>query len=462
MSVSNRDLVDAVVSGEAWIAIYGMGYVGRALTAAFLRRGLRVIGVDIDRSKLNDIREGRVKFFEAEVREAIAEGLKTGALKLTSDAVEASRQSRVKVVTVPIHFDWSHRIVRFDAFIDAVTSVGEGLSAGDLVVIESSAPPGTTERVARPVLESISGLRAEEDFLLAYSPERVYVGRALRDIEENYPKIVAGVGPHSLDAVARLYSLVARKGVVRLSSTTAAEFEKLAEGVYRDVVIALSNELALAAQALGVNYYEVMETANTQPYCHLLLPGPGVGGPCIPSYPYFLVSGAMKVGVSMELTRLARIINESMPSIVADLAHRLVVKHGLKPRDVRVAVLGDAFRGDIDDPRLSPTHGVVSALLSKGYRDIIVHDPLVAKDDYLSELGVGLTNNLREALKDSLLVIVCVRHSAYRGLKVSSIVKFSGREPLIVDAVNVLHDDVSYSVEGRLLVLGVGDLEKRP
>ncbi len=461
MSVGSRDPVDAVVSGEAWVAVYGMGYVGRALTAAFLRRGLRVIGVDIDEGKLSSIREGRVKFFEAEVREAIAGGLKSGALKLTSDAVEASRQSRVKVVTVPIQFDWGCRAVRFDAFIDALTSIGEGLRAGDLVVIESSAPPGTTERVARPVLESMSGLRAEEEFLLAYSPERVYVGRALRDIEENYPKIVAGVGPRSLDAVARLYSLVARKGVVRLSSTTAAEFEKLAEGVYRDVVIALSNELALVAQALGINYYEVREAANTQPYCHLLLPGPGVGGPCIPSYPYFLMSEAVRVGASMKLTRLARVINESMPSIIADLAHRLVVKHGLRPKDVRVAVLGDAFRGDIDDPRLSPTHGVVSALLSKGYGDVAVHDPLVIKDDHLSELGVGLTSNLREALKDSSLVIVCVRHSAYVGLKVSSIVELSGREPLIVDAVNVLHDDLNYGVKGRLLVLGVGVLEKR-
>jgi len=454
--------VDAVVSGKARVAVYGMGYVGRALTAAFLRRGLKVIGVDVDEGKLNDIRDGRVKFFEVKVREAIAEGLKTGALKLTSNAVEASHQSRIKVVTVPIRFDWNHRAVRFGAFIDALTSIGEGLSAGDLVVIESSAPPGTTESVAKPVLESTSGLRAEEDFLLAYSPERVYVGRALRDIEENYPKIVAGVGPRSLDAVARLYSLIARKGVIRLSSTTAAEFEKLAEGVYRDVVIALSNELALAAQALGINYYEVREAANTQPHCHLLLPGPGVGGPCIPSYPYFLMSEVVKAGASMELTKLARITNESMPSIVADLAHKLVTKHGLTPKDVRVAVLGDAFRGDIDDPRLSPTHGVVSSLLSKGYREVIVHDPLVTRDDYLSELGVSLTNNLREALKDSLLVVVCVRHSTYRGLKVSTVIELSGREPLIIDAVNVLRDDVSYGVKGRLLVLGVGSLEKRP
>jgi len=170
---------------------------------------------------------------------------------------------------------------------------------------------------------------------------------------------------------------------------------------------------------------------------------------------------AVKAGASMELTRLARIINESMPSIIANLAHKLVVRHGLKPRNVRVAILGDAFRGDIDDPRLSPTHDVVSALLSKGYRGVTVHDPLVIRDDYLSELGVGLTNNLREALKDSLLVIVCVRHSAYRGLKVSSIVELTGREPLIVDAVNVLHDDVGYGVKGRLLTLGVSGIEKR-
>lgn len=452
--------MDAVVSGEGRVAIYGMGYVGRALAAAFLRRGLRVIGVDVDEGKLEGIREGRIKFFERGVREAIVNGLGTGSLELTSDAVDASRRSRVKVVTVPVGFDWGSKTVRFDSFVDALTSIGEGLKAGDLVVIESSAPPGTTERVARPVLESVSGLRVEEDFLLAYSPERVYVGRALRDIEEGYPKIVAGVGPRSLDAAARLYSLIARKGVVKLSSTTAAEFEKLAEGVYRDVVIALSNELALAAQALGINYYEVREAANTQPYCHLLLPGPGVGGPCIPSYPYFLMGEAVRAGASMGLTRLARVINESMPSVVADLAHRLVIKHGLKPKDVRVAILGDAFRGDVDDPRLSPTHDVVSALLGRGYRSIVVHDPLVVRDDYLSGLGADLTNDLRGALKDSSLVIVCVRHSAYRGLKVSRIAELSGREPLIVDTVNLLDDDVNYGAKGKLLVLGVGNLEK--
>ena len=461
MGAGIADPVSAVVNG-GWVAVYGMGYVGRVLAAAFLRRGLRVIGVDVDEGKLNDIRLGRVRFLEVGVEEAIAEGLRSGNLKLMSDAVEASRQSRVKVVTVPVLFNLSDKVVRLDAFVDALTSIAEGLGSGDLVVIESSVPPGTTERVAKSVLEAVSGLKAEDEFLLAYSPERIYVGRALRDLEENYPKVVAGVGPKSLDAVARLYSLISRKGVVRLSSTTAAEFEKLAEGVYRDVVIALSNELALAAQALGINYYEVREAANTQPHCHLLLPGPGVGGPCIPSYPYFLMGEVRKAGASMELTRVARLINESMPSVVAGLAHKLVVRHGLRPRDVRVTILGDAFRGDIDDPRLSPTHDVISNLLSKGYGSITVHDPLVTKDDYLSELGIDLTNDLRRALEGSSLVIVCVRHTAYVGLKVSSVVEASGREPLIVDAVNVLRDDIGYGAKGRLLTLGVGGLEKRP
>ncbi|MCD6323584.1 MAG: nucleotide sugar dehydrogenase, partial [Desulfurococcales archaeon] len=305
--------VDAIKSGKAWISVYGVGYVGLSLIAVLLRKGFRVIGVDINEERLKLIEEGKLWFNELEIKEAVSRGLEDGRLKLTSDGEGASREALIKIITVPVKVDWLGKTFNLRPIEDVGRTIAKGLKVGDLVILESSVPPGTTAFTLRPVLESHSGLRVEKDFFLAYSPERVYIGHAVKDIEVNYPKIVGGVGKKSLEAAAKFYSQIASKGVIKLSSTTAAEFEKLAEGVYRDVNIALANELALASMKLGVDFFEVRKAANSQPYSHIHLPGPGVGGYCIPLYPYFLAETLLRNGYVMELTLLSRRINEGMP-----------------------------------------------------------------------------------------------------------------------------------------------------
>ncbi len=447
------DPVEEVRSGRGWVAVYGVGYVGLSLVAVYLRKGYRVIGVDIDEAKLEAIRSGRLWYGEEAIREAVRKGLEEDRLVLTTDSTGASRKSVIKVVTVPVYVDWLRKDYSFHAIRDVSEKIGRGLKKHDLVIIESSVPPGTTMNIVKPILEETSGLRVEEDFYLAYSPERVYIGRAVKDIEENYPKVIGGIGPRSLDAASRFYEDIAVKGVLRMSSTTAAEFEKLAEGVYRDVNIALANELALAAMRLGIDYYEARIAANSQPYCHLHLPGPGVGGYCIPIYPYFLMNELLRKSYVMELTRLARRINESMPSIVVGLVDEALRRHGVRPRMVKAAVLGLAFRGDIDDTRLSPSHDVVALLKARGFKEIIVHDPYVRRDPVIEELGIRITSDLGEALRGAGLVVVLTRHTIYRGLKTSMIKELSGGEPVIVDAINYVENDTGYE---KLVVLGRG------
>ncbi len=454
--MSEETGVDRVLSGSSPVAVYGMGYVGLALTAVYLRHGLRVIGVDINRDKLDSIRRGELGSTESEIREAVIQGLRNERLILTNDGVRASNECRVKVVTVPVYMDWISKKVRFNELVSALKAIAEGIQRGDLIIIESSVPVGTTEEVAKPVLESVSGLRVENDFYLAYSPERIYVGRAVKDIEERYPKIVSGVGSKSLREVSRFYEHICLKGVIRLSSTKAAEFEKLAEGIYRDVNIALANELALLAQSLGIDYYEVREAANSQPYCHLHLPGPGVGGYCIPLYPYYMMLNSLKHGIVLETVRTARRINESMPNNVVRLVNTLSLELGIRPERTKVAVLGASFRGDIDDTRLSPTHDIVAGLKSMGFHEIVVHDPLVKADPELGRLGVRLTDDLREALNKSKIIVICVRHTAYSKLKVSEILRMSGNDAVVVDTVNIVIDDGNYCGKGRLVVLGKG------
>ncbi len=454
---SQRSPAEEVLSGKSRVAVYGVGYVGTALIAAYLRRGLNVVGVDIDEDKLRAVAEGRFKYYEEEIREAIVKGIRSGRLELMSDGREASARSAIKIVTVPVYFRRSERNVDFSSLVSAVADIGSGMHRGDLVIVESSVPPGTTEGIVRRALENASGLRAEDDFYLAYSPERVYIGRALKDIEINYPKVIGGLGPKSLEEASRFYEAISEKGVIKLSSTRAAEFEKLAEGVYRDVNIALANELALAAQKLGINYYEARDAANSQPYCHLHLPGPGVGGYCIPLYPYFLMMPVLKEGFVMELTMVARRINEGMPLKVTSQVVELAQTRGLAPENSKVVILGDAFRGNIDDVRLSPTHDVIASLLANGFKNIVVHDPYVERDDYLKHLGITLTKDLGTALGGADIAVICVRHNAYRSLKTSDMLRLSRNKSLLIyDAVGIVEDDAGLRTKGLMKVLGSG------
>ncbi|MEM1810104.1 MAG: nucleotide sugar dehydrogenase [Thermofilaceae archaeon] len=418
------------------VAVYGMGYVGKAVAAVFLRAGFRVVGVDVSEERVSELNRGVVRYAESKVREAILMGLREGRFQATSDGVEASSRCRVKIITVPVHLR-SDGTPDFASLEAAVEAAGRGAREGDLVVVESSVPPGTTLEVVAPTLEKASGLDVGDELLLAYSPERVYVGRAVEDIEERYPKVVAGVGPRSAEAARALYERVARKGVIVMTSPTAAEFEKLAEGVYRDVNIALANELAKLAAALGIDYSEVRAAANSQPYCHLHMPGVGVGGYCIPVYPRFLIHVARRLGLELPLIELARQINLSMPGYTAELVDIVARELGsLKPR---IAVLGLAFRGGIDDTRLSPTYDLIDHLMKKGYELITVHDPYVAEDRTLRDLGLPLTHDLAEAVRGKEVVVIATDHPEYADLTPTLLQKLAETDRLAI-------------VDGRLVV----------
>lgn len=443
-------LAELLERGELTVSIYGLGYVGLALAAAWVRAGAKVIGVDVDADKVAALSNGVVEYVEEDVRRVISDAIKTGRMEVTTDGEMASIKSRAKFVTVPVYLVATRPSIEvdFSALVSAAKSIAQGLKKEDLVVVESSVPPGTTEEVVRPVLEE-SGLAAEDDFYLAYSPERVMVGHALKDIEENYPKVVAGVGPKSAEVAASLYRKVAKKGVIKLSSVKAAEFEKLLEGVYRDVNIALANEMARLASALGISFAEARTAANSQPYSHVHKPGTGVGGSCIPVYPYFLIWVAERLGLELPLTALGRAINEAQPYKVAEAAVRAMIREGVNPVEAKIAVLGLAFRGDVDDTRRSPTYDLLKGLLDFGIKpsNIVVHDPYVRRDKTLEKLGVRLTADLEEALAGASLAVVSTDHSAYK-IKASELARRM-KAPVIVDARGVLEADIPiYSIDG--------------
>ncbi len=434
LELAREQVGEVLRTGRLTIAVFGLGSVGLAVASVWLRAGARVVGVDVDEDKVKRIASGDVPHPEGVVVETIRSSLRKGFFRAVTDGAAAVKSSHVADVVVPVLYGPGGP--DFKALDDVVTTIGKHMRRGYTVIIESSLPPLTTEERVKPMLEELSGLKADIDFALIYSPERVLVGRAVEDIEVRYPKVVAGVGPRSLALAEALYGNIARAGVVKASSPRTAEFAKLAEGVYRDVNIALANELARLARAVGVDFTEVIGIANTQPYSHIHRPGAGVGGHCIPVYPKFLSWLGRLRGVALELVEHARLVNELQP---LDVVRLLLYGLGSRAQKrVRVAVLGLAYRGNVAISTHSPTYRIVEELLRLGF-EVVVHDPLIGEDRHLGSLGVGLVGDLAEAVRGSDAVLVTTDHDAYKRLSPCDLSGLSAKQGLvIVDARDVM------------------------
>jgi nucleotide sugar dehydrogenase len=401
------DLAKKIKSGQIRIAVYGLGHVGSPIVSVWLRFGANVIGVDKSPRVLELARKGRTHVPEPGVNEAYSKGLKGKRFVVYDDPVKAAQDSQVKMICVPVLTVGSSLTADLGAVKQVASSIAKGLKKGDTVILNPSVPPGTTEDVVVPILEKESNLKAERDFFMVYSPERIYEGRAIEDIEERYPAIVSGAGPASVEAGSELFSLVFKKGVMAMTNIRTAETEKLLEGVYRDVNIALANEMARFCEKAGVDFWEARDGANSQPFCHIHKPGVGVGGACIPVYPQFILHAAGLAKVDCNITRLGRNVNDSMPAYCVQQAVQLL--GGAKPSTV--AVLGLAFRGGVTDTRLSPTYAVVDELKKLGAQ-VRVHDPLVKSDHDLPH-DVLLTADMKEAVAGADLVILSTDHPQY-------------------------------------------------
>ena len=420
-------------SGELKIAIYGLGHVGSPLAAAWLRAGAYVIGVDKSKAILEYAREGKTHIPEPGVNEAFEKGIINKKLSIYDDLVEASKDSFLKMICVPVlAADGSADL---SAVKNVAVAIGKGLKKNDVVALNPSVPPGTTEDVVIPILQKQSGLTVENDFYVVYNPERIYEGRAIEDIEERYPGIVAGSGKKSLEISKKVLSFIYQKGVIAMSNIKSAETEKLFEGVYRDVNIALANELAIFSERLGINFWEVRNAANSQPFCHIHKPGIGVGGACIPVYPQFILKTAKVLKVDCKLTRSGRLLNNSMPKYCVRQALKLIKSKNYK--DLRITLLGLAFRGGVSDTRLSPTYDVIKELQKLKVKEIMVHDPLVKKDDHFSKhTNTVLVNDLDVALKGADLIMVIADHEEYKNLngqKIEKSVLYDGRGIILED-----------------------------
>jgi len=435
--------------GSKTISVYGLGNVGGPIAAAWIKADFTVIGVDISKKLLTEIKKGTSHKKEPYVSKILSHGLQTKRFFLTLDGVSASKKSNIKIVAVPVGLKQNKIDLR--NLILVATDISKGLKKGDAVIICPSIPPGTTEKIILPILEKNSKLKAEHDFYLIYNPERIYEGRALQDIEENYPAIVAGLGSKSLKFAEQLMSLISKKGVIALSTIATAEAEKLFEGVYRDVNIALANELANFCEGAGVDYWEARSAANSQPFCHLHYPGTGVGGLCIPVYPKFIIETASTLGKSVKMIEFARKINDLMPKKCVNSAINLLTKNKIRLKGSKIAILGLGFRGEVVDSRLSPTYSVVNEFLKNGCK-VSVHDPYILEDNSLPK-SVKLSNDLNTVVADANLIFISTEHKKYSKLTKKNFIK--AKKPLLIfDGRNILNKNKFN--HNCLMTIGIG------
>jgi len=390
---------------DAVVGVVGLGYVGLPLAVEVARAGFRVLGIERNPKRVDLVNAGK-SYIDDVSTEELEEFVQSGRLKARADFARVPEMDAI-VIAVPTPL--TRNLVPDLQYVEGVTrELSLRLRPGQLVSLESTTYPGTTEEVMLPILESGSGLRVEEDFFLAYSPERVDPGNKNFNTK-NTSKVVGGVGPASLEVASALYSQVIEH-VVPVASAKAAELVKVYENTFRAVNIALVNELALLCDRMGLNVWEVLDAAFTKPFGIMpFYPGPGVGGHCIPIDPHYLEWKAKEFNFNTHFIALAGEINRKMPEFVLEKVRRILNDIRIAPSASRILLLGVAYKKDASDLRESPALDVLRLLMQEGAQ-VAYHDPFVPE---LSWEGISLRNVplTAEVLHEQDLVVLTTDHT---------------------------------------------------
>jgi len=406
--VLSVSLKQRILTRSAQVAIIGVGYVGLPLAVAFAEAGFPVVGIDIDREKVEAINAGRSYIGDvSSERLARLVSAGDGKLQATTDYAVLDHCD-VAIICVPTPLSKTH-----DPDVSYILAAGREVAAHlhpeMLVVLESTTYPGTTDELLLPML-SEKGLRVGRDFYLAFSPERIDPGRTDWTVE-NTPKVLGGVTPQCLAMAQALYGQVIER-VVPVSSTRAAEMVKLLENTFRAVNIALVNEIAIMCDKLGLDVWEVIEAASTKPYGFMpFYPGPGLGGHCIPVDPHYLAWKLKTLNYNARFIQLAGEINAAMPHYVVDKISDALNDEGKAVKGSRILLLGVAYKRDVSDVRESPALDILRLLERKG-AVVAYHDPYVPHlqlDDVVMD---SITLN-EEALRSADCVVVTTDHRSY-------------------------------------------------
>lgn len=365
-----HELIEKIRQRTAVVGVIGLGYVGLPLLIEFHRAGFPVMGLDIDQAKIDHLRAGKSYILHIPSA-AVSEMAKSDRFAVSANMADAAKcDALLLCVPTPLTH---HREPDISYVVKTSESIAPALHAGQIVILESTTYPGTTDEVMVPVLENGSGLKAGVDFLVAYSPEREDPSNKNFQTA-TIPKVVGGGTPEALEAAVALYDAVVVK-TVPVSSTRVAEAAKLVENIFRCVNIAMVNELKVVFARMGIDIWEVIEAAKTKPFGFMpFYPGPGLGGHCIPIDPFYLTWKAREYEIPTRFIELAGEINTDMPKYVVSQTMEALNDQGKALKGSRVLLLGLAYKADVDDLRESPTLKLIELFEARGAK-VLYHDP---------------------------------------------------------------------------------------
>ncbi len=424
------------------VGVIGLGYVGLPLAIEFARKEYKTIGFEVDQNKVDTLNKGG-NYIQDIKDEWIKDVIKNGSLKATTDFTELQKCNAI-FICVPTPFT-VNKDPDISYVLSAAKSIRDNLVEGQVIILKSTTFPGTTEKYVLPILEE-TGMKAGEDFYLAFSPERIDPGNKKWNTA-NTPIVVGGINEISTEVCAKTHNIVVEK-VVPVSTPSIAEMEKLLENIFRSVNIALVNELAKLCDRIGVNIWEVVDAAATKPFGFMpFYPGPGIGGHCILIDPYYLEWMAREYDFVTKFITLAAEINEDMPFYVRSMVIKEIAKQPVRMTDAKILILGMAFKKDVDDLRHSPALRVVELLDEEGMKNIDFYDPYIPEIKIKDRKAKSISGIDAKTLNSYDIVVITTDHSVF---DLDLIVDNSN---VVIDTRNALKD---YKGRDNIVLLGDG------
>ncbi len=443
LSLNVDEIVKKGRKGLITVAVHGLDIEGLILSAAFLKAGFTVIGVDRDSKRVIRLNRGILpEPYPSELAPIFRKYVAEEKFRATINNIWASENSDVSIVLIPpeIKKTRSGYDVNLKSFLNVIKDIGKGMNAGNLVIIASSVPPGTTVKIVKPILEHLSGLRVEYDFALGFYAEKASECSNLSSfISQRH--LISGFGAKSLRAFYGVFKAVFGENVLALEDIALAETVNVLSKTYRDVIYAYVNSLVTYMKNIGVNINLVTKYFPEIYGLEIPKPTATAFSPKVFKETYILMRELEKQNINYEILRVARETNEKIVEKIVELLAEAITKIDKEPKNIKIAILGDAVKENSPDPRNSITKIIVNELLDAGIKkeNIMVHDPFVVNDE---ELKVKLTMNLNQAVKDADIILTLIPHKVYSEVTISALKAMSGKERVvIVDVANVLRKD---------------------
>lgn len=436
-----KDILTKIQNRLLNISVVGSGQVGLPTAALFAGAGFTVTATDVKKTVIETLNNGICPFKEPGLQKLISENVKKGKLKgvLNSNS-DLKKDVIILTVQTPIH---KNKKPNMSYLMSALKHIGKDITEQIMIVVCSTVPPGTMRTEIKVLLESLSGLKSETDFYLAYVPERISPGKALEEFVEN-PRLVGGIGPKSTKIAAELFKTICKK-IIETDATTA-EIAKTAENTFRDVNIAFANQLALICEQYKTDVTSVIKLANTHPRVNIHNPGPGVGGPCLTKDPYLLTY--QYNNPSNDLVSVARKINDNMSTHIVELTVKALKNSGKEIENSKIAILGTAYKANVADSRFSPSEQIIKKLKALN-SEIIAYDP-----HCMETFGAKKAISVTEAVNGADSIIIATDHVEFKNLDLFQIKQLMSDNPSIIDGKRII--DPKEAEKYRFKYYGIG------